>query len=237
MKKESYDLIMKSLADRVSLCGMYLNHVKSTDDLSKMTVADLLKLRTFCRAESGIMSRIVMIDLYHILGMGNMTPVQTMKFVSLIKRYLSYRSDVKAIAGNLSEIDSLPAIPSSSKFALSLCDLTLAAGPHPESAQTEVAQVSESSQASEAPIAEAFELTGVTLKVPEGKVKEFRDVMVLEGLADSTIKESAFRDKMRHSANYCGVKWAGVSSGFAVGTITSQTVLRVLRGYCEKKVA
>jgi hypothetical protein len=25
MKKESYDLIMKSLADRVSLCGMYLN--------------------------------------------------------------------------------------------------------------------------------------------------------------------------------------------------------------------
>lgn len=237
MKKESYDLIMKSLAHRVSLCGAYLDGVKSTDDLSKMTVADLLKLRAFCRAESGTMSRIVMIDLYHILGMGNMTPVQTMKFVSLIKRYLSYRSDVKAIAGNLSEIDSLPAIPSSSKFALSLCDLTLTAGPHPESAQTEVAQVSESSQAFEAPIAEAFELSGAIVKVPEGKIKEFRDIMVIEGLADSTIKEGAFRDKMRHSANYCGIKWVGVSSGFASGTITSQTVLKALRKHCEKKVA
>ena len=71
------------------------------------------------------MTEIAMVDSYHIIGMGNLSAVQSTQFTKLLNKYLSYRSDIKAIS-NLGEISNLPKLPTISKFKLlQLGDITL----------------------------------------------------------------------------------------------------------------
>lgn len=54
----------------------------------------------------------------HILGMGNLTPVQTSKLVSVFKNYMTYRSDIKSIS--MSSPKSIPNIPTTAEYKLSV---------------------------------------------------------------------------------------------------------------------
>ena len=59
-------------------------------DLSKITLAQAADLKNFCIAEETIMTNIVMVDLYHVIGMGNLTPTDDEVYLS-IQEYLEYR--------------------------------------------------------------------------------------------------------------------------------------------------
>ena len=63
------------------------------------------------------MDQIIQKDLYHIIGMGNLTVSQHNLFIKLIKEYLSFRSDMKTIAGPFS-IENIPGLPSQSEYKL-----------------------------------------------------------------------------------------------------------------------
>lgn len=126
MKKEQFAIIMSNLEARVSFCKKHLDAINTTTDLTRLTIANAVDLKSFCIAEEEIMTRICMVDLYHIIGMGKLTPPQMMKFTYLAQEYLQYRPRIKSIAKNLDSILSLPKIPVETQYKLQgLGDITL----------------------------------------------------------------------------------------------------------------
>ena len=129
MKKEEFDLVISALQERLDNCEKYLGEIKTTEDLKNITIGQALELRDFCVAEVEKMTKIVMVDLYHIIGMGDLSVPQMMKFVFMMKAYLAYRPNIKSISKGFDSITELPKIPVKTKFKLlALCDLTLTAG-------------------------------------------------------------------------------------------------------------
>ena len=61
--------------------------------------------------------------------MGDLSVPQMMKFIFLMKAYLSYRPNIKSISKGFDSMTNLPKIPVKTKFKLlALCDLTLTVG-------------------------------------------------------------------------------------------------------------
>lgn len=118
MEDEKFDIIINSLQNRVDLCSKYLDNIQSKQDLLNLTLSDVIELKKFCVAEKEKMTKIMMVDLYHIIGMGELTCPQTSKFISLIKQYSNYRADIKALAEGLDSIHELPKIPTGARFDL-----------------------------------------------------------------------------------------------------------------------
>lgn len=117
MKKEVFEIIKNNLETRLSLCKKYLDDVTTTEDLSNLTINQFKELKSFCKQEQIDMTEICMVDLYHVLGMGDLTVTQRNTFLKLFTEYTSYRSDLKAIS-MMDSIDNLPNLPSRSKYRL-----------------------------------------------------------------------------------------------------------------------
>lgn len=133
MKRETFEIIKTNLEARLSKCKTYLGNVKTTDDLLNMTIVQLRDLKAFCKKEVYEMTQICMVDLYHILGMGNLTIQQTNTFLKLFREYTRFRSDMKSLSVNLKDIEALPKIPTGSKFKLlQLGNVTLYSGDQQE---------------------------------------------------------------------------------------------------------
>ena len=118
MKDEKFDIIINSLQDRVDLCRKYLDGIQHKQDLLNLKLSDVIELKKFCVTEKEKMTKILMVDLYHIIGMGDLTCSQTSKFISLIKQYSNYRADIKTLAESLDSIHELPSIPTGARFNL-----------------------------------------------------------------------------------------------------------------------
>ncbi len=129
MDKENFKIIQNNLESRVAKCQEKMDHILTTEDLTNITIKEFLELQSFCREEQIDMTEILMVDLYHVLGMGNLTVSQRNIFLSLIHKYASYRSDMKCIC-SMKEISDLPKLPSKSKFKLhKLGNVTLESEP------------------------------------------------------------------------------------------------------------
>lgn len=129
MKKERFQIIYSAITLRVELCRIKLGNISSVEDLQKLTLRDAQELRDFCIKEEAIMTKVCQTDLYHIIGMGELTPPQMMQFCFTVRDYLQYRSIVKTLAFNFNSISSLPNIPTESTYALSaLAPITLGSG-------------------------------------------------------------------------------------------------------------
>ena len=125
MNKDTFKTIQTNLETRINECKSHLDHIITTDDLKDITIGEAQELKIWAKKESAIMTEIVMVDFYHIIGMGELTVLQTNTFIKLIKEYMKYRSDLKTIGAHFS-LDTLPDLPSSSEFTLKqLGDITL----------------------------------------------------------------------------------------------------------------
>jgi hypothetical protein len=118
MNKETFNEIIGSLQRRVDLCYGYLAGIYDTEDLSQISLARANSLKQFCVEEETIMTKICMVDLYHIIGMGQLSPTQMMKFTFKMQEYLSYRPTIKVLAQKLDKIGELPNIPVKTRFKL-----------------------------------------------------------------------------------------------------------------------
>ncbi len=178
MIKQDFDKITTALETRINECEKYLANIKTTDDLANMTLKDLAALREFCKNESAVMTEIIMVDFYHIIGMGNLTAIQEAKFIKQMKKYMSFRTNMKSLASQLNtlSLDDLPEIPAKSKFKLkALCDLTLY-----------------SSKEAEADANTAFEETAEVLDY-----KEARDQVAANKAVEEQAQKIIINDKTR----------------------------------------
>ena len=183
MKKEEFDLVIGALQERLDNCEKYLGKIKTTEDLKNITIGQALELRDFCVAEVEKMTKIAMVDLYHIIGMGDLSVPQMMKFVFMMKAYLAYRPNIKSISKGFDSMTNLPKIPVKTKFKLlALCDLTLTAGEDEEAFEDN------------ATIDEYTELKKVNVKADE-EVSEKTDEEVSEK-TDEEVSEKTDKEQI-----------------------------------------
>ena len=241
MKKEEFDLVISALQERLDNCEKYLGEIKTTEDLKNITIGQALELRDFCVAEVEKMTKIVMVDLYHIIGMGDLSVPQMMKFVFMMKAYLAYRPNIKSISKGFDSITELPKIPVKTKFKLlALCDLTLTTGEDEEAFEdnatideyTELkkanvkADEEASEKADEKQITvrgDCFSIVGQTITVDLGRLGEFSKILT-EG---TKVKCDLTKliTKIINNKTYFGIEWTDAEDNKATGKLLSSSPL------------
>ena len=249
MKKEEFDLVISALQERLDNCEKYLGEIKTTEDLKNITIGQALELRDFCIAEVEKMTKIAMVDLYHIIGMGDLSVPQMMKFVFLMKAYLAYRPNIKSISKGFDSITELPKIPVKTKFKLlALCDLTLTVGEDEDAFEdnatvddyTELKQMNakkdeEVSEKADEEVGDktdeeqitvqgdCFSIVDQTVMVDMGRLGEFHKV--LSSLATTTCDFTKLIRRMLDHKSYFGIEWIGSENNIAAGKILPSSPL------------
>ena len=249
MKKEEFDLVISALQERLDNCEKYLGEIKTTEDLKNITIGQALELKDFCVAEVEKMTKIAMVDLYHISGMGDLSVPQMMKFVFLMKAYLAYRPNIKSISKGFDSITELPKIPVKTKFKLlALCDLTLTVGEDEDAFEdnatvdeyTELKQMNakkdgEVSEKADEEVSEKtdkeqitvqsdyFSIVDQTVMVDMGRLGEF--YKVLSNLATTPCDFTKLIKKILDHKSYFGIEWIGSENNIAAGKILPSSPL------------
>ena len=241
MKKEEFDLVISALQERLDNCEKYLGEIQTTEDLKNITIKQALELKDFCVAEVEKMTKIAMVDLYHIIGMGDLSVPQMMKFIFLMKAYLSYRPNIKSISKGFDSMTNLPKIPVKTKFKLlALCDLTLTVGEDEEAFEdnatvdeyTELKkvnvkadeEVSEKTDKEQVTVqGDCFSIVDQTVMVDMGRLGEFHKV--LSSLATTTCDFNKLIKKIIDHKTYFGIMWFGSEKNMAAGKILPSSPL------------
>ena len=235
MEKTEFQKIMNALAKRVELCELHLGDIKTTDDLSKLTIACAADLKHFCIAEEEVMTKIVMVDLYHIIGMGELTPPQMMKFTYAIQKYLQYRPTIKAIAKHLDSIFELPKIPVATQYKLmGLGDLTLTSGVG--DLVVDSASVADYDQAKQRTLGQTllpFRIEGSQIRVDMTQFDYF--ITLLSNIAKANVSIDNFKKKLEAHSEYFGIEWTEYNAYEAVGTFKSADMFTRISGYYNKR--
>ena len=249
MKKEEFDLVISALQERLDNCEKYLGEIKTTEDLKNITIGQALELRDFCVAEVEKMTKIAMVDLYHIIGMGDLSVPQMMKFVFMMKAYLAYRPNIKSISKGFDSITELPKIPVKTKFKLlALCDLTLTAGEGEEAFEDNATiddytvlkqvnakndeevsvkadeEVGEKTNEEQVVVqSDCFSIVDQTVMVDMGRLGEFHKV--LSNLATTPCDFTKLIRRILDHKSYFGIEWLGSENNMAAGKILPSSPL------------
>lgn len=229
MDKAQFNIMMSALKARKITCMAYLDGISSTDDLSKLTLMRAAELRNFCIQEEATMTNIVMVDLYHVIGMANLTPPQMMQFTYAIQDYLQYRPTIKALAKHLDSITSLPKIPVNTQYKLQGLGgivLTCGEGPVVDDVVTEDAA---GVTATDLP----FTLEGRTIKVDLTRFDHF--AVVAQTIAKSTVLRDRLKDNITSMKECLGISWTAVDDKEAVGTFKSNDMYSRFTSYYAKR--
>lgn len=231
MRKEEFQKIMDALGDRIQVCERHLGSIHTTDDLSKLTLARAADLKSFCAAEEELMTKIAMVDLYHIIGMGHLLPPQMMKFTYAIQEYLQYRPTIKAIAKHLDSIFSLPKIPVETQFKLlGLGDLTLTSGVgDPVIDDASVADYDQTKRNTLLP----YKIEGRQIRVDLTQLDFF--VTLMTNLFKSPLSADNLRNKMMTNKEYLGIEWTDYNGYEAVGHFKSSDTFAKISSYYNKR--
>jgi hypothetical protein len=235
MEKIEFQKIMDVLAKRIELCELHLGDIHTTNDLSKLTIAVAADLKNFCIAEEEVMTKIVMVDLYHIIGMAGLTPPQIVKFHYAMKRYLQYRPAIKAIANHLDNIFELPKIPVETQYKLmGLGDLTLTSGVgDPVVDDSSVADYDQTKQRTLGQTRLPFRIEGSQIRVDMTQFDFF--VTLMTNLFKSPLSVDNFRKKITTKGEYIGIEWTVYDGYEAIGQIKSAESFAKLSGYYHNR--
>lgn len=231
MKKEEFQKIIDALERRIELCSRHLGEISTTDDLSRLTIVEATGLKSFCVAEEELMTKIVMVDLYHIIGMGELTPPQMMKFTYAMQRYQQYRPTIKAVTKWSGDIFDLPKIPVATQYKLmGLGDVTLTSGVG--DCVTDDASVMDYDQTKRNPLL-PFKIEGRQIRVDMTQFDFF--VTLMTNLSKSPLNPENFRKKLATGGDYLGIEWTSCDAYEAVGRFKSDDIYTRLSGYHNKR--
>lgn len=99
MKNSDYQIIVKNLTNQINQCeSALIQYNLCSQDVSKMVIEQINSTISSCREAQGEMDKFVTSDLYHLIGMADLSAAQTAKIIKLTKTLLKYRSDIKFFA-------------------------------------------------------------------------------------------------------------------------------------------
>lgn len=227
MNKEQFSTMMSALDIRKDLCKKHLGDLATTADLSKISLVAAAELKNFCIAEEAIMTNIVMVDLYHVIGMGNLSPTQMMKFTYSMQEYLEYRPIIKSIVKNLDSIMSLPKIPVKTQYKLQrLGDVVLEKGEGPTVDETTGEAYFDMKSL-------PFSLDGRTIKVDMNQLEYF--ITLWATINKSKLSSETFKQKVSTLKEYAGIQWMTTTSTEAIGAIKANDMYARAVSYCSKR--
>ena len=105
MVKEKFESLLNQITSLIDDCKSCV--VYSSDELLKMTLAEIQKRIDKAQDIQSSMDTVLTTELYHILGMGNLSASQQLRFMSKVREYCSYRPYIKMLSQY-----NLPAVPS-----------------------------------------------------------------------------------------------------------------------------
>ena len=230
MTEIKFNKIMSGLQQRIDTCAVNTLGVTCRDDILKLSVEDAIHLASFCKAEVNRQFKIVSIDMYHLVGMSDLTPPQMSKLVYKIREYLQYRPLLKALAANLNDLQSIPHIPTGCKYELSFTDVLLSTCPQ----DTTTPVFIDSPDGN--PFCFDIDTSGYFIRVHAGRIPEFtselKKVLKLSSLKESTV----VRRMQEHSCDpYCGIRWdyTGGDPDYYIGTLTTTDIRAQVLKYME----
>ncbi len=238
MEKSQFQKIMSALDNRVALCKNKVGPIRNTEDLSMLSIISAVDLKSFCEAEEEVMTKIVMVDLYHIIGMGKLTPPQMMKFTYAIQEYLQYRPTIKAIAKSLDSIFNLPKIPVETQYKLQgLGDITLKSDciEHHEVDDASVEDYNKLKiRGQSQTLLLPFRIEGRRIKVDMTQFDFF--VTLMTNLTKSPLSAENFRKKLVTCKEYLGIEWTDCTEYEATGCFKSADMYAKLSAYYNKRI-
>lgn len=241
MNKEIFDKIMDTLQVRINKCYLFLSEIYDTEDLGMVSLSWAADIKQFCVEEETIMTKICMVDLYHIIGMGQLSPTQMMKFTFKMQEYLSYRPTIKVLAQKLDKIGELPNIPVKTRFKLlGLGDITLTYGEGELIDEASVEDYTNTKVPTPQPPEDLpFTISGNQIKVDMDRLDYFVELM--EGLFNTSFSVDNLRKKINNLDEYLGIKWASLELDhpnrqiFAIGNLVSKSTRNKITVYYNKQ--
>lgn len=99
MEATIFSTIMKNLDDMTTKCQQIKQvALGGTEALKMLKVEDYNKIVTTAQQLHSKMDKIMQNEVYHIIGMGNMSMIQMSKFTSAVRKLGECRTAVKLIA-------------------------------------------------------------------------------------------------------------------------------------------
>lgn len=98
MDKKDFELIIKNLTNISTKCSNLRERLDKVGGLQDLSVAEYNKIVLEASQLQGEQDKVCRGELYHILGMGNLTVAQQATFISKVKETLKERSLIKFVA-------------------------------------------------------------------------------------------------------------------------------------------
>ena len=218
MNKSDFEIIKTNLEARIEACKQTLGLITEDNPIENLTVAQLKAAKAFVKDEYVKQSNILLIDLYHVIGMGNLSAVQRGIFNKLIAEYASYRPDLNALNKWTGNLYNLPKIPKRTKFKLKELGLELVSG-----RGGEIEEISESLPSEESledkmvekdmkdaldgltPVG-VYKLSDNAIIVPEDKLTSFSE-FIINLKCFQTQLPAVIEQNIRKQKTYGGIYW------------------------------
>ena len=237
MDKLNYDIIIGALDERISTCSDNFDKIKTTEDISNLSISEAIRLRALARDEIDRMTTIAMVDLYHIIGMGNLTAVQLSEFIKKIKIYIKYRPIIKSFANNLSSLDDLPKPERDTMYRLQELGGIYLVNGNCGKAKEEFASIHDyKAKGLTDAIKNAelkFTLSDNTIILPTSQLENFCKYSGLIGCGGQPTAVK-LKSQLEKCSQYCGIAWKGIDDeGNAVGEVKISSTLTKMREYIK----
>lgn len=216
LKKEDFETIVSTLNTHIEGCASKLDRIKTKDGIEEISIKELKELLAFCKSEYEIQTKILMVDLYHIIGMGNLSAVQLGKLYKLIRMYSSYRPDINTICKWNLDVFNLPKIPKKTKFRLLGFKIELVSGREDVEEfyeDEETVETYEEAKTVNKPEAESCTTKVGTLdpitkgiRCPIDEINSLIDFLC-KSLNLNSIDKNSFREKILNGKSFGGIMW------------------------------
>lgn len=123
MDKQQFETVVKNFNNVLSRCEAIKNKVQKSSDFDKLTIAELRGLIEEAKLCISWQTSIFQNEIYHILGMGDLTPAQEVVFLNLIKRLGKTRSIVHIIS--CYQLSKTPTIPKKADYNCKVLGINL----------------------------------------------------------------------------------------------------------------
>ena len=123
MEKTQFNSIIENYTYVLAECTEFINLFNGDFDLDNLTIKAFKNLIDKARNIQKKTDKILGSELYHLIGMGNLTPTQTSKLCAIIKQISHARSYFKPIAGYI--LNKLPEVPDKSSYKCEVAGVKL----------------------------------------------------------------------------------------------------------------
>ena len=122
MEKTMFNQIITNYTKIANECEEFIK-IGGDFDLESLTIKEFKELIAKARTLQSKSDSILHNELYHIIGMGNLTATQTQKLCAVIKKIASARSYFKPIATYV--LNKLPEVPDKSSYKCDVAEIKL----------------------------------------------------------------------------------------------------------------